>query len=129
MISPLQEKSYELIVRVTSIHIVDAGDWRIRKLRKRLFEEAIHFASGIETTICSPDKDRFRERLHDVHQALRQIKLWVRLLDDLGFIDPETAVPLNDIAEEVHRLVIAALKKVSQPDQRLRYDSNDFNGR
>lgn len=116
-------------MRVTSIHIVDAGDWRIRKLRKRLFEEAIHFGSGIETAICSPDRDSFREHLHDVHQALRQIKLWLKLLDDLGFIDPETALPLNDIAEEVHRLVIAAIKKVSRSDQTLRYDSDAGNGR
>ena len=40
--------------------------------------------------------------------------MWLRVLDDLGRIAPEVAHPLHDTAEEVHRLVIAALSTSKQ---------------
>lgn len=125
--TPLQEKSYELLVRVTSLNMIDGDDWRIKRLRERLLDDALLFGSEVQTAVCASDKVEFQMHLHFVHDALRQVKLWLKLLDDLGFIEPEAALPLSESAEEVHRLVLAALKTVSNPKQQLRYGSDDRN--
>jgi hypothetical protein len=41
---------------------------------------------------------------------VRLVKLWIRLLDDVGEIEPEVATPLHELAEEIHRLILAALR-------------------
>jgi len=110
MPTPLQQKSYELLLRTASAEIDLAGDWRIEAVLRRLFGAATDLGTWMERATSAPSRDSFRGALHELHACVRQVKLWVKVLDDLGRIAPEAASPLHDAAEEVHRLIVAALR-------------------
>jgi hypothetical protein len=110
MKTPLQLRTYELLMRTASTDIDTTGDWRIEQVARRMFESASEIGAWMERASGAPSRERFREALHEVHAHIRQVKLWLRVLDDLGRIDPEAASPLHDTAEEVQRLVVAALR-------------------
>jgi len=97
------------MVRIASADIDYTSDWRVEKIYQELFKSCLMLGSDMEDAACSSDRFEFRFLLHQVHSSLRQVKLYLKLLDDLGRIEPEAAVPLRDAAEEIHRLVIAAL--------------------
>ena len=113
MPTPLQSKSYELLIRAASTDIDVAGDWRIEAVVRRLFSSASDLGMYVEKASGSSSRSLFRSALHEVHNSVRQVKLWLRVLDDLGRITPEAASPLHDTAEDVHRLVVTALRTSS----------------
>ena len=110
MPTPLQKKSYELLIRTASAEIDLTGDWRVEAVLRRLFGAATELGTWMERATSAPSRAIFRDALHEIHACVRQVKLWVRVLDDLGRITPEAASPLHDAAEEVHSLVVSALK-------------------
>ncbi len=110
MKTPLQLRTYELLMRTAAVEIDIVGDWRIEQVMRKLFEAASDIGAWMERASGAPSREKFRDALHEVHAQIRQVKLWVRVLDDLGRISPEAASPLHDAAEEVQRLVVAALR-------------------
>lgn len=97
-------------MRSAAVEIDVGGDWRVEHVARRLFEAAAEIGVWMERAGGAPSRERFREALHEVHVGVRQVKMWLRILDDLGRISPEAASPLHDTAEEVQRLVVAALR-------------------
>jgi len=79
-------------------------------VHRRLFDAASDLGAWTERAAGAPSREVFRACLYDVNTNVRLVKLWLRLLDDLGFIEPEAASPLHDLAEEVQRLAIAAIR-------------------
>lgn len=110
MKTPLQLRTYELLMRSAAAEIDVGGDWRVEHVAKRLFEAAAEIGVWMERASGAPTRERFREALHEVHAHVRQVKMWLRLLDDLGRISPEAASPLHETAEEVQRLVVTAIR-------------------
>lgn len=110
MPSPLQQRSYELIVRAGSIPVKQPLDPRVQLLLERLFRNAIDLGAELECALGGMDREMFQYHTYELNMLIRQVKLWIRLLDDLGEIEPEVAQPLHAIAEEVHALVLAALR-------------------
>ena len=110
MSSPLQNRAYELLIRTATAEIDMVGDWRIEAVMRHLFASATELGSTMERANSAPSREQFRSFLHDVHSNVRQVKLWLKVLDDLGRIAPEVATPIHAAAEEVHRLVLSALK-------------------
>ncbi|MGA0833686.1 MAG: hypothetical protein ACO3QO_04115 [Candidatus Kapaibacteriota bacterium] len=110
MPSPLQERVYELLVRVGTVHIDGRDDWRRERLSRLLFRDTTELASCLEGALGSPNRDTFRANLYEANVYVRQVKLWLRLLDDVGGVEPDACSPMHSVAEEVHSLVLAALK-------------------
>lgn len=79
-------------------------------VHRRLFEAASDLGAWTERAAGASSREVFRTCVYEVNTNVRLVKLWIRLLDDLGFIDPESASPLHDLAEEVQRLAIAAIR-------------------
>lgn len=109
MCTPLQDRSYELLIRVASSDVAAGSNERARQIAKHLFEATLEVSSSIELATAAPNRTEFRLLLSKAHGALKSMKLWLRLLDDLGRIEPESAYPMSTVAEEVHRLLLAAL--------------------
>ena len=84
MPTPLQQRSYELLIRTASTDIDVAGDWRIEAVIRRLFTAASDLGMWMEKATGSSSRALFRSALHEVHACVRQVKLWLRVLDDLG---------------------------------------------
>lgn len=110
MPSPLQERVYELLVRVGTVHIDGRDDWRRERLSRLLFRDATEMARCLEGALGSASRELFREQLYSANVYVRQVKLWLRLMDDLGCMDPDACTPLHAVAEEVHSLLLAALR-------------------
>jgi len=108
--TPLQQRSYELTLRVASIWMQGQGAGHALDVHRRLFDAASDLGAWTERAAGAPSREVFRACLYDVNTNVRLVKLWLRLLDDLGFIEPEAASPLHDLAEEVQRLAIAAIR-------------------
>lgn len=108
--TPLQQRSYELTLRVANIWMQGQGAGQAVDLHRRLFEAASDLGAWTERAAGAASRDAFRRCLYEVNTQTRLVKLWIKLLDDLGFIEPENASPLHDLSEEVHRLVLAALR-------------------
>ena len=109
MPTPLQERVYELLVRVGSVEIV-GSDWRVERIGRLLFRDTADLGSTLEQALGGEDRGRFRTHLYEANTLVRQVKLWVRLLDDLGAVAPEVISPLDALAEEVHHLTLTALR-------------------
>ena len=110
MPSPLQQRSYELIVRAGSLPVKQPLEPRIQMLLERLFRNAIDLGAELEIALGGMDREMFHYHTYELNMLIRQVKLWIRLLDDLGEIEPEVAQPMHSIAEEVHALILAALR-------------------
>ncbi|MCO6465593.1 MAG: hypothetical protein J5I53_03165 [Bradyrhizobiaceae bacterium] len=110
MATPLQERSYELLLRASTIEVDCGEDDRLVIAANELFANVVELSVALEDATTAPDRASFRTKLHQVNGLVKRVKLWLRLLDDLGRIEPESASPLYDTAEEVHRLVIMALR-------------------
>ncbi|MBK6291136.1 MAG: hypothetical protein IPH85_01235 [Ignavibacteria bacterium] len=108
--TPLQQRSYELTLRVANIWMQGQGAGHALDVHRRLFEAAADLGAWTERAAGSSSRDVFRSCLYEVNTNVRLVKLYIRLLDDLGFIEPEAASPLHDLSEEVHRLTMAALR-------------------
>jgi four helix bundle protein len=108
--TPLQQRAYELTLRVANIWVQGQGAGQALDVHRRLFDAAADIGAWTEKAAGAPSREAFRTALYEINTSTRLVKLWLRLLDDLGFIDPEAASPLNEVAEEVHRLVLAALR-------------------
>lgn len=109
MPTPLQERVYELLVRTGSAEI-DRHDWRIERISRLLFRDAADLGSALERALGGADRSHFSSHLYEANTLTRQIKLWVRLLDDLGAVQPEHVAPIHALAEEIHALVLSALR-------------------
>ncbi len=112
MRTPLQERSYELTLRAASIRLTSPNSAAAAELHRRLFATASDLGAWTERAAGAPSRDVFRTCLYEVNTHVRIVKLWVGLLDDLGAVEPEAASPLHDLAEEVHRLVLGAIRTV-----------------
>ena len=110
MASPLQQRCYELAVRASHLWISGQGARHARELHRRLFETSVDLGAWTERAAGAPSREVFRSCIYELNTHVRLVKLWVRLLDDVGAIEPEQAVPLHELAEEIHRLVLAALR-------------------
>ena len=110
MASPLQQRCYELAVRASHLWISGQGAHNARELHRRLFETSVDLGAWTERAAGAPSREVFRSCIYELNTHVRLVKLWVRLLDDVGAIEPEQAVPLHELAEEIHRLVLAALR-------------------
>jgi hypothetical protein len=110
MPTPLQHRSYELLIRTASAPIDVGGDWRVERVVRKLFDAASNLGTWMMKASAASSRESFRSALHEVHACVREVKMWVGVLDDLGRIDPEAASPLHEAAEEVHRLVIQSLR-------------------
>lgn len=110
MASPLQQRCYELAVRASHLWISGQGALHARELHRRLFETSVDLGAWTERAAGAPSREVFRSCIYELNTHVRLVKLWVRLLDDVGAIEPEQAVPLHELAEEIHRLVLAALR-------------------
>lgn len=108
--TPLQQRAYELTLRVANLWMLGQGAGHALDLYKRLFDAATDVGMWTERAAGAASRDLFRSALYEVNTSTRLVKLWLRLLDDLGCIDPESASPLHDVAEEVHRLTLSALR-------------------
>jgi hypothetical protein len=108
--TPLQQRAYELTLRVANIWVQGQGAGQALEVHRRLFDAAADLGAWTEKAAGAPSREAFRTALYEINTSTRLVKLWLRLLDDLGFIDPESASPLHDVAEEVHRLTLAALR-------------------
>ncbi len=108
--TPLQQRAYELTLRVANLWVQGQGAGQALELHKRLFDAATDIGMWTERAAGAASRDTFRSALYEINTSTRLVKLWLRLLDDLGCIDPESASPLHDVAEEVHRLTLAALR-------------------
>lgn len=108
--TPLQQRSYELTLRVANIWLHGQGADHSLDIHRRLFEAATDIGAWTEKAAGAPSREIFRNCLYEINTSTRLVKLWIRLLDDLGMVDPEVASPLHDVAEEVHRLVLSALR-------------------
>jgi hypothetical protein len=110
MASPLQQRCYEMAVRASHLWISGQGAHHARELHRRLFEASVDLGAWTERAAGAPSREVFRSCIYELNTHVRLVKLWVRLLDDVGAIEPEQAVPLHELAEEIHRLVLAALR-------------------
>lgn len=109
MPTPLQDRVYELLVRTGSAQI-SADDWRVERISRLLFRDAADLGSALERALGGADRSHFSSHLYEANTLTRQIKLWLRLLDDLGAVEPEQGAPIHALAEEVHTLILAALR-------------------
>ena len=114
MPSPLPERSYELLLRIASVTVEAGANERTKQIATQLFTSALDLSIALESASAAPNRIAFRQFLSDAHASLKHVKLWLRLLDDLGRIEPEAAHPLGTLAEEVHRILLSALRKSSQ---------------
>jgi hypothetical protein len=119
MPTPLQERAYELLIRVTTVDVDTCDDGRVETIAMNLFSAAVELGTNLEVATSAPDRQTFRAALAVVNSQVKMVKLWLRVLDDLGRIAPEVASPLHDAAEEVHRLVITALRTSATSEPRL----------
>ncbi len=111
MVSPLQQRSYELTLRVAGISVhAHGGAECARDIHRLLFSAAMDLGAWTERAAGAASRELFRAGLYEINVHVRLVKLWIRLLDDLGAVDPEAACPLHDLAEEIHRLCITALR-------------------
>lgn len=110
MASPLQQRCYELAVRASHLWITGQGAPQARELHRRLFDASMDLGAWTERAAGASSRDVFRSCIYELNTHVRLVKLWIRLLDDVGEIEPEVATPLHDLAEEIHRLVLAALR-------------------
>lgn len=115
--TPLQQRSYELTLRVANIWMQGQGAGHALDVHRRLFEAAADLGAWTERAAGSSSREGFRSCLYEVNTNVRLVKLYIRLLDDLGFIEPEAASPLHDLSEEVHRLTMAALRTARDTSQ------------
>jgi len=113
MPSPLQQRAYELIVRAGTVPVRQPLEPRVQHLLERLFRNATDLGAELEMALGGMDREMFRFHTYELNQLIRQIKLWIRLLDDLGEIEPDAAQPLHALAEEVHALTLAALRTLN----------------
>lgn len=111
--TPLQQRAYELSLRVSQAWIVGKGARHSEDMLARLFEAGTSAGVFIEQATAASSKELFRARLHDANTRIRVVKFWIRLLDDLALIEPETASSLHESAEELHALLFAALRTTS----------------
>ncbi|MCX6140785.1 MAG: hypothetical protein NTX15_08160 [Candidatus Kapabacteria bacterium] len=115
--SPLQQRSYELTLRVANIWMHGQGAGHALDVHRKLFEAASDLGAWVERAAGAVSREVFRTCVYEVNTNVRLVKLWIRLLDDLGFIEPEEASPLHDLAEEVHRLALAAIRTTRDAPQ------------
>jgi hypothetical protein len=108
--TPLQQRAYELTLRVANLWVQGQGAGQAREVHRRLFDAATDIGMWTERAAGASSRDIFRAALYELNTSTRLVKLWLRLLDDLGCIEPEIASPLHDVAEEVHRLVLSSLR-------------------
>lgn len=110
MSTPLQSRSYELLLRIATVSVEVGNNDRARQIAMQMFNSCLEVSIAVETATAASDRLEFRQLLTKAHGCLKQVKLWLRLLDDLGRIEPEAAFPMATLAEEVHRLLLAALR-------------------
>lgn len=110
MPTPLQESSYELLVRSTSVSFETNGDWRHEKLLEFMHEAAIQVNTAITDATTSPDRNSFLRSIGRCNTWVRRMKVLLQVLDDLGTMNTEDAHALHASAEEVQRLVMSAMR-------------------
>ncbi len=110
MPTPLQDRAYELLLRVVTMPIDYEGNNRVKAVAEALFVDSMDVAVALEQALSSANRTDFVACLNTAHTKLKKLKLWLRVLDDVGRIMPESVAPLHDTAEEVHRLLLAAIR-------------------
>ncbi|GMV53031.1 MAG: hypothetical protein D8M52_03765 [Chlorobi bacterium] len=110
MPTPLQEKTYEMLIRMASIPSAYPTAEREMVLLRRMFADALEAGAALEMALGAADRTEFRRFLFGTLHRIRLVKLWMQILDDLGALDPDTVHPLSETAEETHKLVLAAIR-------------------
>ena len=62
MSSPLQSRSYELMIRIASVDVNFDGDWRTQKVYEEMFVSAAALGSAVESAVCAKDRNEFRTK-------------------------------------------------------------------
>jgi hypothetical protein len=107
--TPLQQRAYELSVRVTHMWIENAQS-SFAPIFNKLYETGTQATVSVERAVASQNRESFQQHLHCANGNIRIAKFWLRLLDDVGGIEPEAASALHHAAEEVHSLLYTALR-------------------
>ncbi|NQW29802.1 MAG: four helix bundle protein [Ignavibacteria bacterium] len=110
MSSTMQQRSYELVVRVSHLWREQQGANQSREIYYKLFAAASEVGECIERATGAANRQQFRRCLFAANTQIKIVKLWIGVLDDIGEIEPETACPLQANAEEVHALLLASIR-------------------
>jgi four helix bundle protein len=110
MSTTMQQRVYELVVRISHLWKERQGAGQTRDMFYKLFAAASEVGENIERATAAPNRQQFRRYLFAANTNIKIVKLWLGVLDDVGEIEPEAATPLHACAEEVHALVLASIR-------------------
>lgn len=108
--TPIQDHTYELALTVSRYCLAREGASALTEFDAALRRHAVRGALQVECAVGAQSRTHFGQSLYAANQEIRMVKLCLRLLDDLELMDPTVGEHLGDMAEEAHRVVLAAIR-------------------
>jgi hypothetical protein len=108
--TPIQDHTYELALTVSRYCLAREGASALTEFDAALRRHAVRSALQVECAVGAQSRTHFGQSLYAANQEIRMVKLCLRLLDDLELMDPTVGEHLGDMAEEAHRVVLAAIR-------------------
>lgn len=108
MTTPLQEACFELSVELMSLAINVSTIPTI--LQHHILGLAIEAGSTADKTFGAKDKMAFISGLHELNVLMRKTHYVLRVLDMFNLANAGLLADVAGNAEQVHRLVVAALR-------------------
>lgn len=108
--SPLINKSYEFAIRIVKAFQHLSNERREFTLSKQLLRCGTSIGANVQEAQGGSSKADFSAKLSIAYKEARETKYWIQLLRDTNYFTPKAAESLLTDADELCRLLYAALK-------------------
>ncbi len=106
----IQIKSYDFAVKVVKLYQYLVEEKREYVLSKQLVRCGTSVGANVEEAIGGQSKKDFVAKLSISYKEAREVKFWVRLLYDTGYLSLTQKNQFIDDAEELIRILAQILK-------------------
>lgn len=108
--NPVVEKSFEFAIRIVKLYKYLMEEKREYTLSKQILRSGTSIGANIEEAMGGYTAKDFRHKLSISYKEVREIKYWLRLINETGYIESEYFDSLYHDADELGKLLYTIIK-------------------
>ena len=106
----IQTKSYEFALEIVRVCQWLANERKERVISQKLIRSGTSIGANVEEAIGAQSKRDFYSKLRISYKEARETHYWLRLLRDVGHLDPVQSEHLIGDCEELLKILCSILK-------------------
>lgn len=105
------EKSYDFSVKIINIYQFLSSEKKEFTLSRQLLKSGTSIGANVAEANGAISIDDFSAKISIAYKECLEVKYWLSLLKDTGYINADNYYELNNLAEEIAKILFSILKK------------------